>query len=120
MPVTHKEALYAVQAADAMLFFKKKDIEQIITASEKPHSTAATAGFWIGRAKTNLEIDHKSVNLPIDQYLGENAVDELPKGSDALDKAKKYQDEITAAFTAEKFDPKTVVGLWAKKQLGHD
>lgn len=120
VPVTHKETIYAIQAADALLFFKKKDIQNIIEADSDDKSGAIDkTKLWIDRAKKSLEIDYKSVNLPIDQYLGESAVDEHPKGSTELDEAKKFQSDISAAFSADKFDPKKVLGLWAKRELGH-
>jgi len=116
IPVTKQEALYALQAASAMLFFKNQRLQQIAESKDNQ----LKRGMWIRAIESDVErgSDHISTNMPLDQYLGTSKVDELPEGSEELKAAREYSWALDDALSADKFDPAKVVGLWARHLRG--
>ena len=113
LAVSKKEATYVAQAADAMLHFALKNIRDIAGFADK-NANALTMKIKMAERYTN-EYIIKSKKLPIDEYLGSHAVDELEYVSEKTVIAKELQKATSDAIDSG--DMKKVVRLWANGRI---
>lgn len=110
IPVRREELRVALLFAADQIFFLEQVADRSVNEKRRE--------LHLRMEKRDKETRISVRNAPLEKWFSYNIPPEFTKDHPKIAEIKKQNEKIKEAFQAENFDPKTVLGLWAKKQTG--